>query len=59
MCREQEEVLTRCCAEIFASGAETEEFFYRLGIKEDREKDALLEDATITMEQRDLERSMQ
>ena len=27
--------------------------------KEDREKDALLEDATITMEQRDLERSMQ
>ena len=27
--------------------------------KEDRKKDALLEDATITMEQRDLERSMQ
>ena len=31
----------------------------RYRTKEDREKDALLEDATITMEQRDLERSMQ
>ena len=30
---EQEEVLTKYCDEIFASGAETEEFFYRLGIK--------------------------
>ena len=31
----------------------------RYRTKEDREKDALLEDTTITMEQRDLERSMQ
>ena len=31
---EQEEVLTKYCYEIFASGAETEEFFYRLGIKD-------------------------
>ena len=31
----------------------------RYRTKEDRKKDALLEDATITMEQRDLERSMQ
>ena len=31
----------------------------RYRTKEDREKDDLLEDATITMEQRDLERSMQ
>ena len=31
---EQEEVLTKYCDEIFASGAETEEFFYRLGIKD-------------------------
>ena len=30
---EQEEVITKYCDEIFASGAETEEFFYRLGIK--------------------------
>ena len=30
----QEEVLTKYCDEIFASGAETEEFFYRLGIKD-------------------------
>ena len=29
---EQKEVLTKYCDEIFASGAETEEFFYRLGI---------------------------
>ena len=27
-------VLTKYCDEIFASGAETEEFFYRLGIKD-------------------------
>ena len=31
---EQEEVLTKHCYEIFASGAETEEFFYRLVIKD-------------------------
>ena len=31
---EQEEVLTKYCDEIFASGSETEEFFYRLGIKD-------------------------
>ena len=31
---EQEKVLTKYCDEIFASGAETEEFFYRLGIKD-------------------------
>ena len=31
---EQEEVITKYCDEIFASGAETEEFFYRLGIKD-------------------------
>ncbi|VUW92113.1 hypothetical protein [Blautia obeum] len=31
---EQEEVLTKYCDAIFASGAETEEFFYRLGIKD-------------------------
>ena len=31
---EQEEVFTKYCDEIFASGAETEEFFYRLGIKD-------------------------
>ena len=31
---EQEEVLMKYCDEIFASGAETEEFFYRLGIKD-------------------------
>ncbi len=31
---EQEEVLTKYCYEIFTSGAETEEFFYCLGIKD-------------------------
>ena len=31
---EQEEVFTKYCDEIFVSGAETEEFSYRLGIKE-------------------------
>ena len=31
---EQEGVLTKYCDEIFASGAETEEFFYCLGIKD-------------------------
>ena len=31
---EQEKVLTKYCDEIFASGADTEEFFYRLGIKD-------------------------
>ena len=31
---EQEKVLTKYCDEIFASGAETEKFFYRLGIKD-------------------------
>ena len=32
--KDVEEVLTKYCNEIFASGAETEEFFYRLGIKD-------------------------
>ena len=31
---EQEEVITEYCNAIFSSGAETEEFFYRLGLKE-------------------------
>ena len=31
---EQEEVFTKYCYEIFVSGAETEEFSYRLGIKD-------------------------
>ena len=31
---EQEEVITEYCNAIFSSGAETEEFFYRLGIKD-------------------------
>ena len=31
--KDVEEVITKYCDEIFASGAETEEFFYRLGIK--------------------------
>lgn len=30
---EQEEVITKYCDQIFNSGAETEEFFYRLGLK--------------------------
>ncbi|MCI7802297.1 MAG: hypothetical protein MR479_02910 [Erysipelotrichaceae bacterium] len=29
---EQEEVITKYCDQIFNSGAETEEFFYRLGL---------------------------
>ena len=31
---EQEEVITEYCNVIFSSGAETEEFFYRLGLKD-------------------------
>ena len=31
--QEQEEVITEYCNAIFSSGAETEEFFYRLGLK--------------------------
>ncbi|WP_242834605.1 hypothetical protein [Dorea longicatena] len=31
---EQEEIITKYCDEIFNSGAETEEFFYRLGLKD-------------------------
>ena len=31
---EQEEVITKYCDAIFNSGAETEEFFYRLGLKD-------------------------
>ena len=31
---EQEEVITEYCNAIFSSGADTEEFFYRLGIKD-------------------------
>lgn len=30
----QEEVITKYCDQIFNSGAETEEFFYRLGLKD-------------------------
>ena len=30
---EQEEVITDYCNAIFSSGADTEEFFYRLGLK--------------------------
>lgn len=33
---EQEEVITEYCNAIFGSGAETEEFFYRLGLKDGR-----------------------
>ena len=32
--REQEEVITKYCDAIFNSGAETEEFFYRLGVRD-------------------------
>lgn len=31
---EQEEVIAKYCDTIFISGAETEEFFYRLGLKD-------------------------
>ena len=31
---EQEEAITKYCDDIFSSGAETEEFFYRLGLKD-------------------------
>lgn len=31
---EQEEVITKYCNAIFSSGADTEEFFYRLGLKD-------------------------
>lgn len=31
---EQEEAITKYCDQIFNSGAETEEFFYRLGLKD-------------------------
>ena len=31
---EQEEVITEYCNAIFSSGAETEEFFYRMGLKD-------------------------
>ena len=31
---EQEEIITKYCDAIFNSGAETEEFFYRLGLKD-------------------------
>ena len=31
---EQEEVITKYCDAIFSSGAETEEFFYRLGLRD-------------------------
>ena len=31
---EQEEVITKYCDQIFNSGAETEEFFYRLGMRD-------------------------
>ena len=32
--QEQEETITKYCDQIFNSGAETEEFFYRLGLKD-------------------------
>ncbi len=32
--REQEEAITKYCDAIFNSGAETEEFFYRLGVRD-------------------------
>ena len=32
--QEQEEVITEYCNAIFSSGAETEEFFYRMGLKD-------------------------
>ena len=32
--QEQEEVITEYCNAIFSSGADTEEFFYRLGLKD-------------------------
>ena len=32
--REQEEAITKYCDAIFSSGADTEEFFYRLGLKD-------------------------
>lgn len=31
---EQEEIITKYCDKIFNSGAETEEFFYRLGLRD-------------------------
>ena len=31
---EQEEIITKYCDAIFNSGAETEEFFYRLGVRD-------------------------
>ena len=31
---EQEEIITKYCDAIFNSGAETEEFFYRLGLRD-------------------------
>ena len=31
---EQEEVITKYCDAIFSSGAEAEEFFYRLGLRD-------------------------
>lgn len=31
---EQEEAVTKYCDRIFSSGAETEEFFYRLGLRD-------------------------
>ena len=31
---EQEEVITEYCNAIFSSGVDTEEFFYRLGLKD-------------------------
>lgn len=31
---EQEEIITKYCDQIFNSGAETEEFFYRLGLRD-------------------------
>ena len=34
--QEQEETITKYCDQIFNSGAETEEFFYRLGLRENK-----------------------
>ena len=33
---EQEEVITEYCNAILSSGADTEEFFYRLGLKDEQ-----------------------
>ncbi len=41
---EQEEVITKYCDQIFNSGAETEEFFYRLGLKDGMKMKKIIKD---------------